>query len=273
MTTRLRGGTLATLVGSVVAGLVAFACGSFSPSDPGASDAGAVPDAGTDGTGGSGIEPERDACAGPRYCDCQVGVAFCADFDGPSVVSEWDQNVVTGAGTVAATPSERSAPNALHTTMAAVSSADERGSARVSKRLQGDVASLSLAFDVGAIGLCAMNGDAVHYVEIIAYDVAGKRLENVSLLATKSGLKLFAKGAATEYTDLVPLPNTREWTRVAIVQKGGMLSITYDGQPAGGPVPFSFTSASFDVTFGIAMNGPSAFTACEVEYDNVVLRK
>ncbi|MDB4935261.1 MAG: hypothetical protein JWP87_2233 [Labilithrix sp.] len=271
MTIRLHSGAFSLASGSCVAALVAIACGSFSASEPvGDPDGGSTSDAGNvpGAEGGSGA----DGTTAARYCDGRAGAAFCADFDGPTVLTEWDQQMETGAGVLSAISSERSAPNALHATTPAVIAGATPASALVAKRVQGDVATLSLAFDIGATKSCATNGDAVTYVEVITYASGGGTLANFSLLETKSGLKMFVKDGMNEYTDLTPLPNTREWTRVTVEAAGGMLTIAYDGQRAASPIPFTFTSASFDVRVGVNAGGPSAYTPCEAEYDNVVVR-
>jgi hypothetical protein len=256
MMRRLRLSVLA-LVPAIAAGPAVLSCGSFS-ADGGGADAGTGADVGADA-----------ACSAARYCACQSAAAFCADFDGPAVVAEWDQKTEAGGGAISAIASDRSAPSALQTVTPAVASAIALN-ASVTKRIQGDVAKLSLAFDLADTADCAVGVDSVTYVDVAALDSSGAAAGNTSLLATKSGVKVFVKGGPNESTDLQPLPNTRRWTRVAFAVSSGMLVVTFDGEPAAPPIPFPLSGASFDLRLGVtAMAGSSM---CTASYDDVVVR-
>jgi len=274
MTRRLRLSALA-LVPSIAAAWAVLSCASFSATDAGGetadaggADAGFADTAITDETG---TPPGADAaCNAARYCACQVDAAFCADFDGTGIVEEWDQKTEAGGGMISAVTSERSAPNAMRVVTPVVSGVGVALNANVTKRIQGDVGKLSLAFDIADSLPCAVGVDAVTYVDISALGASGAAVGNTSILATKSGVKVFVKGGPNEYTGLKPFPNTRKWTRVAFVVSSGMLVVTFDDEPAAAPIPFPLTGASFDLRVGLTAT--SGFGMCAASYDDVVVR-
>ena len=171
-------------------------------------------------------------------------------------------------GTLTSVVSNRSAPNALlaKTTEAVVGGGLR--SATVSKTVQGNIAKMSLAFDLATSGFCARGASGVTYVGLVAN--GGTGTQAAALLSTKSGPKVLIKDPAESYRVLADFPNTRPWTRVTLEARNGQLFVEYDGEVAAPPIAFSLTSTSIDVTFGLAASGE--VDACDATFDSIVLR-
>ncbi len=253
---------------------VVAACGNFSATDPSPSADGST-DA-TDATsvpadGGADAPGADSGCAAKRACGCVVGATFCADFEGTTVVEEWEVRTEENGGILSFAASDRSAPNALHAVTSPVAADGgafaATAKALVSKTFFSDLSKISLSFDMAAPATpCAMNSDATYFVSLIPSDGIG----SAALLQTKSGPMFFVKGGPDEYTALKPFTNTKTWTHVTMEARDGMFVVSYDGAPAANPIPFATTSSSFVLAIGLT-NEPAA-TACSVSYDNVVLR-
>lgn len=268
----------AACVGCVmlVVSVAGLACGSFSESPPdpaGTADGGVVI---ADGQAPDVVPPGADgatSCAASRFCACQMGAAFCSDFDGPTLFEEWDAKQVAG-GMLAAVPSQRSAPNALRvqtppTDVAGVPTA----SATLTRHIEGNVAKMTLSIDVSAQNACAHDIEAAVYVELLGLDRpdgAGPGAGKLALLATKSGAKLLVKDGSESYVDLLPPPDTKPWSTLAIVLANGQAQVIVDDRKAADPVEFLLTSTKLDLVIGVTA-GPGS-DACEATYDNVVVR-
>jgi hypothetical protein len=255
----------------------AAACGNFSATDPspsvdGSTDATDATDASSAPADGGADAPGADAgCTAKRACGCVVGATFCADFEGTTVVEEWEVKTEENGGILSFGASDRSAPNALHAATSPLSADGGAfaltAKALVSKTFFDDISKISLSFDMAAPSApCAMNSDATYFVSLTPADAVG----SAAFLQTKSGPMFFVKGNPNEYTPLKPFTNTKTWTHVTMEAMDGMFVVSYDGAPAANPIPFATTSSSFVLAIGLT-NEPAA-TACTVSYDNVVLR-
>lgn len=249
----------------VSAGAAIAACSSFSSSDPPPSDAG------TDTTEDVAASDASvgDACA--RYCDCQVGAAFCADFDTAALLGEWNITSSSDGSVLAVAPSDRSPPNALDVSTPA---SDAGAGASVKTRIAGNMGNLSLSFDVASSMLAQPTaaGVSAELVQLSALDGDSGGAGIIALVRTPSGMKLLIPGGTTESTDLPSLPNTRPWVRVHVDVKAGFVTVRYDDGPAStpaAPLPAT-TSTNFAFRLGLSISGASE--ASRLTYDNVVLR-
>lgn len=272
---RFAGSGLVTSVAGLALGAslacAAAACGNFSATDPNTSADGSTDATRAPADGGADAPGADAGCPAKRACGCVVGATFCADFEGTTVVEEWEVKTEENGGILSFAASDRSAPNALHAATSPLS-ADGGASALtakalVSKTFFNDISKISLSFDMAAPSTpCAMDSDATYFVSLIPADGVG----SAALLQTKSGPMLYVKGGPNEHTALKPFTNTKMWTHVTMEAMDGMLVVSYDGAPAAGPIPFATTSSAFVLAIGLT-NEPAA-TACSVSYDNVVLR-
>jgi hypothetical protein len=241
------------------------ACSSFGGSDGPSADAAVADDAATPDDGASSADA---SCA--RYCACQSDAAFCADFDTAALLGEWDKMNASDGSVLEAVASDRSPPNALQ--LSTPASAEGTGASVVKKTIVGDVATMSLSFDIAPsmLSISADAGASTEFVSLTTY-AEGAPGAIVALVTSAAGQQLFIPGGATELTNLLSFPNTRPWVRVHIQVKAGFISVHYDDGPTVGP-PAPFPATGDLVQFRLGLSNSGASGASRLAYDNVVVR-
>lgn len=240
------------------------ACSSLKNADPAPPDA-EVPDAAA-----SNDAPEDSSTSdakpdGGRFCQ-RTDASFCADFDFGQLTAGWEPLDTGFVGSIGATPSDRSAPNALLSTAGPY---DGGASAVLFRRIAHTagvrpVVTLDLDVRVDEISGAAN-------ASIASLGFSGTT-ERVTLQATPNALALTIVdpegGVASQ-----PLsrPAGSAWFHVQLeATLGASLRVRVDGATSfTGTTPLADRSAAVVVGVGAAVTGSDA--RANIAYDNVVI--
>lgn len=259
---KLRVAFLAMALVVQVAGFAA--CSSLKNADPAPPDA-ESPDAVAEGDAPPESSSPDATPDGGRFCQ-RTDASFCADFDFGQLTAGWEPLTTGFVGAIGATPSNRSAPNALLSTAGPY---DGGASAVLFRRVAhtaGVRPVVTLDLDVR---VDEVSGTASASVASLGFPGT---TELVTLQATPNALALTIvdpEGGVTSQP--LSRPAGSAWFHLQIeVTLGGSLRVRVDGATSfTGTTPLADRSAAVVVGVGAAVTSSEA--RANIAYDNVVI--